>query len=315
MTEPRIEARDLSRRFGDTKALEGLNLRVGRGEMVALLGPDGAGKTTAMRLMAGVIRPDSGTVRLAGIDLGTDTEAARARLGYVPQRFSLYGELTVLENLRFLAEVRGLTGGAWIPRAEAMLAFVGMEPFRDRRVSALSGGMRQKLGLAAALIHRPEVLLLDEPTSGVDPIARQAFWRLLVQLLREETGILISTPYMDEAARCTRVGFLHQGRLLVDATPAELRRPLEGRILEIAVPHPETWGTRLEQVVGVEETLVFGGRLRARVAPGAAAETADRVREWLTAERIDDAEVRVVGPSLDDVFRLLLRTDAPRDTE
>lgn len=312
MPEPRIEARELTRRFGGVTAVDRLTLRVERGEMAALLGPDGAGKTTTMRLMAGVIRADHGSVRLAGVDLGSDPEGARARLGYVPQRFSLYGELTVLENLRFLAEVRGLTGGAWMPRAEAMLAFVGMEAFRDRRAAALSGGMRQKLGLAAALIHRPEVLLLDEPTSGVDPIARQAFWRLLVQLLREGTGILISTPYMDEAARCSRVAFLHHGRLLVDAPPLELRRPLEGRMLEVAVPAPEKILGDVRLLPGVEEAVLQGGRIRVRSSPGAA----DAVVGHLAGLAPKDGgppEVRRVVPSLEDVFRLLLRFEASGD--
>jgi ABC-2 type transport system ATP-binding protein len=166
-----------------------LSLSVGEGEMVALLGPDGAGKTTAMRLLAGILRPDAGAVRLAGIEMARRPEEARARLGYVSQKFSLYGELTTLENLQFLAEVRGMSRSSWRARAADMLHFVGLESFQDRRAAMLSGGMRQKLGLAAALLHQPRVLLLDEPTGGVDPLARQNFWRLLVRLLREGVAI------------------------------------------------------------------------------------------------------------------------------
>ncbi len=176
-SEVRVEVRGLSRSFGETHALDNLTLRLQAGEMFALLGPDGAGKTTAMRLMAGLIRADAGEIRLAGVDMATDPEGARLHLGYLPQRFSLYGELTVRENLEFLAEVRGLSGPEWRSRAQDMLAFVGLEAFVDRRAERLSGGMRQKLGLAACLLHRPPVLLLDEPTGGVDPLARQGFWR------------------------------------------------------------------------------------------------------------------------------------------
>jgi ABC-2 type transport system ATP-binding protein len=261
-----IEAKGLSRAFGPTQALSGLDLTVDGGEMVALLGPDGAGKTTAMRLMAGILRPDAGIVRLDGIDMGTQPEEARARLGYVSQQFSLYGELTIIENLRFLAEVRGLSAGQWRGRAEDLLSFVGLGPFRDRRAAALSGGMRQKLGLAAALLHQPRVLLLDEPTGGVDPLARQSFWRMLVRLLRDGVAVLISTPYMDEAARCNRVGFLHHGRLLVEGTTAELRAPLAGRILEVEGGEPHRMKELIRGVSGIEEAQVFGTRLRLRAA-------------------------------------------------
>jgi ABC-2 type transport system ATP-binding protein len=303
-----IEAVGLRRAFGATRALDGLSLTVDPGEMVALLGPDGAGKTTAMRLLAGVVRADSGTARLTGIDVIRQPEAARARLGYVPQRFSLYGELTVLENLRFLAEVRGLGGQAWRDRAEEMLRFVGLEDFRDRRARALSGGMRQKLGLAAALIHEPKVLLLDEPTGGVDPLARQGFWRLLVRLLRQGVAILISTPYMDEAARCTRVGFLHRGRMLVEGTPAELRQPLEGRMIEVTGAPPQKVMSWLASVPGIEEKQVFGATLRLRLSPGAVQPVIQAVERVVGEAGAVEVRARVVSPSLEDVFRFLLQS-------
>jgi ABC-2 type transport system ATP-binding protein len=305
-----IEALGLSRAFGPTLALAGLNLTVDAGEMVALLGPDGAGKTTAMRLLAGVIRADSGSARLAGIDVVREPETARAHLGYVPQRFSLYGELTVWENLRFLAEVRGLGGQAWRDRAQTMLHFVGLEAFRDRRARALSGGMKQKLGLAAALIHEPQVLLLDEPTGGVDPLARQDFWRLLVRLLREGVAILISTPYMDEAARCGRVGFLYQGRLLVDGTPAELRQPLQERMIVVSGAPPGRAASWVAGVGGIEETQVFGATLRLRVPSGMAESVASTIE--LAARRAGETDVhaRLVAPSLEDVFRFLVPAES-----
>lgn len=301
-----IEAVGLRRAFGPTQALKELNLTVDEGEMVALLGPDGAGKTTAMRLLAGVMRADAGSALLAGIDVLKDPEAARARLGYVPQRFSLYGELTVWENLHFLAEVRGLGGDAWRERAQSMLHFVGLEAFRDRRAQALSGGMKQKLGLAAALIHEPQVLLLDEPTSGVDPLARQDFWRLLVRLLRDGVAILISTPYMDEAARCSRVGFLDQGRLLVSGTPAELRRPLQGRMIEVSGAPPLQAASWAAEVDGIEETQVFGATLRLRALGGTGELVAADLERVARRAGGTNVGARVVEPTLEDVFRYLV---------
>jgi ABC-2 type transport system ATP-binding protein len=302
-----IEAQGLRRAFGETLALDGLTLHVDAGEMVALLGPDGAGKTTAMRLLAGVVRADGGVARLAGIDMAREPEAARRRLGYVPQRFSLYGELTVIENLHFLAEVRGLAGERWRLRADEILRFVGLEAFRERRARDLSGGMRQKLGLAAALIHEPEVLLLDEPTGGVDPLTRQAFWRLLVRLLRDGVAILISTPYMDEASRCHRVAFLHRGRTLVEGTPTELRAPLEGRMLEISGAPANQVVTWLEALPGIEETRVFGATVRLRVPPGGTQDAVNRIEEIARRRAAPGLLVRPVSPSLEDVFRFLLQ--------
>jgi ABC-2 type transport system ATP-binding protein len=305
-----IEVRGLSRSFGTTQALAGLDLTVGAGEMVALLGPDGAGKTTVMRLLAGVLAADSGTARLAGCDISQEPEAAREHLGYVPQRFSLYGELTVWENLRFLAEVRGIGGEVWRARGRAMLDFVGLEPFRDRRARDLSGGMRQKLGLAAALLHEPPVLLLDEPTGGVDPLARQGFWRLLVRLLRQGVAILISTPYMDEAARCSRVGFLHRGRMLVEGTPDELRRPLSGRMVEVSGAATERLAACLGDVAGIEERQVLGATLRLRVPSGAAETVARAVNESARSAGEEHVRARPIVPSLEDVFRYLMQPGA-----
>ncbi len=304
---PAIEADGLSRAFGETKALEDLSLRVGEGEMVALLGPDGAGKTTAMRLLAGILQPDAGAVRLVGIEMARHPEEARARLGYVSQKFSLYGELTTLENLRFLAEVRGMSGSSWRARAEEMLRFVGLQAFQDRRAAALSGGMRQKLGLAAALLHQPRVLLLDEPTGGVDPLARQSFWRLLVRLLREGVAILISTPYMDEAARCNRVSFLHRGRLLVEGTPSHLRGALEGRVLEVEGAEPERMKAEFASIEGTEEAQVFGATLRLRVEEGSAERVSEKVRMTAQVAGLSGIRVRAVPASLEDVFRVLLQ--------
>jgi len=227
-----IEVHHLTKTFGEKVAVNDLSLRVAEGEIYGLVGPDGAGKTTTMRLLCGALRPDAGEVRIAGHDVARQVNHARAQIGYLSQRFSLYEELTVLENIRFFAEVRGLSRQAWYPRSMEILAFVGLEDFVNRRAGHLSGGMKQKLGLATALVHRPRVLLLDEPTGGVDPVTRQDFWQLIIRLVREEgVTVLVSTPYMDEAVRCTRVGFMQEGRLLVEDTPDALRARLEGRAI------------------------------------------------------------------------------------
>ena len=302
-----VEVTGLSRSYGSTQALAGVDLIVRAGEMVALLGPDGAGKTTVMRLLAGVLRADAGSIRLAGIDVAREPERARERLGYVPQRFSLYGELSVAENLRFLAEVRGEGRETWRDRAAELLVFVGLDGFEDRRARDLSGGMRQKLALAAALMHDPPVLLLDEPTAGVDPLARQAFWRVLVHLLRRGAAILISTPYMDEAARCSRVGFLHRGRMIVEGSPATLRAPLQGRMIELSGAPPKRLAAIVAPIGGIEEIQIFGATLRLRVSPG----EGDFVRQVAerTAREAGEAttRARVIDASLEDVFRSLLQ--------
>ena len=221
--EPEIllETKDLHRNFGETHAVDGLNLEVRAGEMVGLVGPDGAGKTTAIRLMVGALEPTSGLIRVAGYPLPAQVEKAREHLGYLAQRFSLYGDLTVRENLDFFGEVFDIPNAERKQRSQELLRFAGLEEFANRPAVALSGGMQKKLGLATALIHRPKVLLLDEPTGGVDPVARQEFWHLLIGLLRAGSAVLVSTPYMDEAMRFNRVIFMNHGRALTSGAPRD----------------------------------------------------------------------------------------------
>ena len=226
-----IEARDLRKSFGRTRAVDGVSLSVRAGEAYGLVGPDGAGKTTTLRLLVGALRPDRGTASVGGFDLQRQTEQARGGLGYLAQRFSLYGDLTVLENLEFFGRVRGVNAVTLPKRAAELLVFVGLGGFERRRADQLSGGMKQKLGLACALVHEPKVLLLDEPTAGVDPVTRQDFWQLIIRVLAEGTAVIVSTPYMDEAERCTRLGFMHAGRLLVEGAPRELTASMIGRVL------------------------------------------------------------------------------------
>ena len=302
-----IEAFHLSKRYRSVQAVDDFGLQVSAGEIYGLVGADGAGKTTILRLMCGAIQPDTGEISIAGVDMLRQTEQARANLGYIPQRFSLYEELTVLENIRFFAEVRGLATQEWMPRCMEILEFVGLAQFQSRRAGKLSGGMKQKLGLAAALVHRPIVLLLDEPTTGVDPVTRQDFWQLIIHLVGEEgVGVLISTPYMDEAARCSRVGFLQRGKLLVEGTPGELTQRLKGQVLELQGA-PLSLLRRLSlQAPDVEDAQMFGDRLHLRVR----ANMADRVIAHLSLA-IPEAggslsRLRLVPAQLEDIFISLM---------
>jgi ABC-2 type transport system ATP-binding protein len=313
--EPLILAEGLCRTFGLTIAVQDLSLRVDAGQAYGLVGPDGAGKSTTMRLLCGAIRRDAGRVVLRGIDLDRDVTGARAQIGYLPQRFSLYGELTVAENLQFFAEVRGLPLQSWKSRSREILDFVGLGEFAERRAEALSGGMRQKLGLAAALVHRPRILLLDEPTSGVDPVTRQGFWQLIIRLLEEGVAVLVSTPYMDEASRCQRLGFMSRGRLLVEGPPAEVARRLDGRILEAVGAPLRKLAELARSDSGVEAAQLFGDRLHLQVAPAAADAVIRRLPEAAKAAEIRLDSIRLVPSQLEDVFIHLLQGEARRDRE
>lgn len=298
-----IDARDLSKSFGDVQAVHGVNLRVSAGEIYGLVGPDGAGKTTLIRLLGGLLRLDAGQVSVAGFAMERDPEAGRAEIGYLSQRFSLYEELTVLENLRFFAEVRGLPARQWRDRSGELLQFVGLDAFGGRPAGQLSGGMKQKLGLATALVHSPRILLLDEPTGGVDPVTRMDFWRLIIQLAgRDGVAVLVSTPYMDEAARCTRVGYLMGGALLVEGTPADLTAPLSGRILELRGDPLSLLRRLAGELPDVEAVQSFGDRLHVRVAAGRARKVAARIRRRVQegGGRVDRLET--VDPQLEDAF-------------
>lgn len=301
-----IEVQRLQRAFGENRAVEDVSLSVSAGEIFGLVGPDGAGKTTTMRLLCGVLRPDSGQVTIAGFDLAKQPDQAREHIGYLPQRFSMYADLTVMENLRFFAEIRGLGRNEWLARAREILTFVGLDEFSDRRAEALSGGMRQKLGLAAALVHRPQVLLLDEPTGGVDPVTRQAFWQLLLRLLRDGVAVLISTPYMDETSRCNRLGFLNRGRLIIEGPPQEIEARLQDRIVEVE-GSPRTI---LERVArddpDVQAAHAFGDRLRLRLSRPGSAEILARLEKAMMEKGALVDQLGPSPPTIEDVFIELL---------
>jgi ABC-2 type transport system ATP-binding protein len=302
-----IIAQNLTKSFGDTIAVDNLSLQVQAGEIYGLVGPDGAGKTTTIRLLCGVLTPETGEITIGGHSMINNPDFAREQIGYLSQRFSLYEELTVLENLRFFAEVRGIPRDQWYTRAMEILKFVGLDEFIERRAGYLSGGMKQKLGLATALVHRPRVLLLDEPTGGVDPVTRQDFWQLIIRLVTVESiSVLVSTPYMDEAVRCTYVGFMQDGKLVVEDNPQALRQRLDGRIIELhGVPLKQLRARALadEDVEGVQ---AFGDRLHLRVREGSAQSVISRLSNPSHDSEAVIHKIEVVNPSLEDVFIALL---------
>ncbi len=314
-----IDAIDMHKSFGDVHAVDGVTLQIEPGQIYGLVGSDGAGKTTTMRLIVGALKADSGHCLVADYDLDKQTEDARAHLGYLSQRFSLYEDLTVLENIRFFAEVRGLKSNEWLPRCMEILEVVGLSGFKDRRAGQLSGGMKQKLGLASALVTRPRVLLLDEPTTGVDPVTRQDFWQLLISLAAsplstgaddaasklpasEGVSVLLSTPYMDEAARCHRVGFMRHGRIIAEGTPLQLRARLAGRVLELRGTPLRLLRDVVQKDAGVEDVRAFGDRLHIRVVEQKAEDVLARLPVTIAANGGQVDELRPVPPVLEDVF-------------
>jgi len=295
-----VVATGLTRRFGDVVAVNNLSFAVGRGEIFALLGPDGAGKTTTLRMLVGAIAPTSGTVVIHGMDIARDPEAVHAQVAYMPQRFSLYEDLTVRENLDFYADLFGVARNVRVERARRLLEFSGLTAFTDRLGGNLSGGMRQKLALACALIHDPNVLLLDEPTAGVDPVSRREFWRILYELNRRGATILASTTYMDEADRCTTVGMLYAGELIATEDPGALRGRLHGEVVEF-VAEPRAAAKRIVAALpGVRSFTLVGNRFHLVVENAAA--TIPALTERLSTQAVQVQNVETIPPSLEDVF-------------
>ncbi|HET7142434.1 MAG TPA: ABC transporter ATP-binding protein [Anaerolineales bacterium] len=304
MDEYLVFAENLHKSFANLQAVNGVSLHIKPGEIYGLVGSDGAGKTTTMRLLVGALKTDSGEVTICGYDIDSQTEKARSQFGYLSQRFSMYEDLTVLENIRFFAEVRGLKPDEWRPRCNEILEFVGLEKFMDRRAGQLSGGMKQKLGLASALVTRPKVLLLDEPTTGVDPVTRQDFWQLLIRLTNQTDGVsvIISTPYMDEASRCHRVGFMKNGQLIAEDTPSNLRSRLTGRILELRGSPLHILRHTARSDKDVEDVQAFGDRLHIRVGEDKARDVLRRLPHEIKSVGATLEELRLIPPILEDVF-------------
>ena len=304
MTNFLVSATNLKKSFGSTHAVDGVSLQIKPGEIYGLVGADGAGKTTTMRLLVGALKADAGEIDICGYDVNRQTEQARAQFGYLSQRFSMYEDLTVLENIRFFAEVRGLKPDEWLPRSMEILEFVGLDKFTDRRAGLLSGGMKQKLGLASALVTRPKVLLLDEPTTGVDPVTRQDFWQLVIRLSTQVDGVsvIISTPYMDEASRCHRVGFMKAGRIIAEDTPSNLRARLNNRILVLRGTPLHILRHTAHIDVDVEDVQAFGDRLHIRVSENKAQDVLRRLPAEIRSVGGEIEEFRLIPPVLEDVF-------------
>ncbi len=297
---PAILARGLTRRFGATVAVNDLSLSVAHGEIFALLGPDGAGKTTTLRILCGAIAPTEGSAEIEGIDIVRDPERVRERIGYMPQRFGLYADLTVQENLDFYAELFDVPREVRAERNRRLLEFSGLAAFQNRLGAQLSGGMKQKLALACTLIHEPRVLLLDEPTAGVDPVSRREFWRILHDLNRQGVTILVSTTYMDEAERCTTVGLLYDGDLISVADPAVLKQQMRADVAELIAEPRAAARKIIEQSGGILSRTVIGDRFHIVVRDAGTA--LPELTRRLAGEGIEVRDAGTVPPSLEDVF-------------
>jgi ABC-2 type transport system ATP-binding protein len=283
--------------YGRTVAVDRLTLAVGRGEMMGVIGPDGAGKTTTLRMICGLIAPDAGTIRVLGVDPVRRRREATAAIGYLSQRFSLYGDLSIDENVAFFARIHGV----WDleARRRRLLDLTGLHRFRDRLADRLSGGMKQKLALACTLVHEPRILVLDEPTTGVDPVSRREFWKLLAEFQAQGLTMVMATPYLDEAERCTRVALLHEGRLLAGDEPARLQARTDGVMAEIVVGEPRAALRVLRDRLGDARVQLFGDRLHVRLEHG---QPIDAARDWLSAAAVAVSSVRAIPPTLEDVF-------------
>ncbi len=297
---PALELDGLTRRFGDLTAVDGLTFTVGAGELFGLVGPDGAGKTTTLRMLAGVLRPSAGDARVTGVSVARDPERVKPGLAYMSQRFGLYADLTVMENLEFYADLYQVPKAGLPARLERLFKFSNLEPFRGRLAGRLSGGMKQKLGLSCALIHQPKVLLLDEPTFGVDPVSRRDLWLIVHEMVAEGVTAVVSTAYMDEAERFDRLALLHKGKLVALDTPGVLQATLDDRVLAVETDRVREARDAALRIDGVERAAAFGDRLHLTVA--SAREDGGRVAEALRRHGFTVGEVRAVPPGMEDVF-------------
>jgi ABC-2 type transport system ATP-binding protein len=303
-----LSAAGLVRRFGPLTAVDNVGFEVRRGEVFGLVGPDGAGKTTIMRMLATVLRPDAGTISIEGINAVADPEAAKSAISYMPQRFGLYEDLTVAENLFFYAELFAVPRKERIARGAQLLEAAGLTPFQRRLAGRLSGGMKQKLGLVCALIHTPRVLLLDEPTTGVDPVSRRDFWAILYNLRESGVSIVLSTAYMDEAERCSRLALLHAGKIRICDTPAGLKQAMPGALVAVATDHPRAVRDALQDAPGVLSILVMGDHVNVRVDD--ADRRAPELRARLAARGVSVTDVERIEPGIEDVFVALVGAGA-----
>jgi ABC-2 type transport system ATP-binding protein len=301
-----IRTRDLTKTFGSNVAVNGLNLEVKKGELFGLVGPDGAGKTTIMRLLTAIMEPTSGEAWVEGHSILSEGEDIKEKIGYMSQRFGLYEDMTVIENIHFYADLYGVPGRERLERIERLLSFSNLTPFTKRLAGNLSGGMKQKLGLACALVHTPDVLFLDEPTCGVDPVSRRDFWRILYDLLKEKITIFVSTAYLDEAERCTRIGLIHRGNILMVDEPARIKESFSLPMLEVASPDTRAAKKIVAAVNGVISVSMYGDRLHIGMTTR---EVRTKVLEVLQVNGVEVEGEREIAPSLEDVFIAKLKQE------
>ncbi len=302
-----IKTSNLTKAFGENTAVDKLNIEVRKGELFGIVGPDGAGKTTIMRLLTAIMEPTSGEAWIAGYSILHEGERIKEKIGYMSQRFGLYEDLTVMENIHFYADLYNVTKKERPQRIERLLGFSNLAPFKDRLAGNLSGGMKQKLGLACTLIHTPEVLFLDEPTCGVDPVSRRDFWKILYGLLREEITIFISTSYLDEAERCTRIGLIHRGTMLIIDEPARVKKTMKMPMIEISSPDTRIARDIISKVEGVYSVSMYGDRLHIAVEDR---ETMGKIIKECNLRGIEIQGQREIVPSLEDVFIAMVKGSA-----
>jgi len=302
-SEIAIRTENLTKAFGGNVAVNNLNLEVKKGELFGLVGPDGAGKTTIMRLLAAIMEPTSGNAWVAGYSILTEGELIKEEIGYMSQRFGLYEDLTVMENIMFYADLYGVPARERPPRVERLLGFSNLTPFKERLAGNLSGGMKQKLGLACALIHTPRVLFLDEPTNGVDPVSRRDFWKILYDLLKEEITVFVSTAYLDEAERCTRIGLIHKGTILTVDEPSSIRESLQIPMVEISSAKAKVVSDVISTIDGVINVSMYGDRLHVGIKKKG---IVDQVLTVIRGQGVEIEGYREIVPSLEDAFIALV---------
>lgn len=298
-----VTTQNLSKTYDSVRAVADLNFSVKQGELFGLVGPDGAGKTTTLRILSGILEPTSGDAWIDGISVCDEPEKIKEHIAYMPQRFGLYQDLTVMENLIFYADLFRVPRREREPRIDQLFAFSRLGPFKDRLAGALSGGMKQKLGLACALIHSPRLLLLDEPTNGVDPVSRRDFWKILYELLKQGITILVSTAYLDEAERTTRVAFMHQGGIIQLGTPKELKELVRGYMVEVVPDNMILAKELLCTMTEVIDVNVFGDGLHVRFRSKPDSEGA---RESLQSKGLGISSMKNIAPAMEDVFLSLI---------
>lgn len=297
-----VETRGLARSFETVSAVSSLDLSVPRGEMFGLVGPDGAGKSTAIRLLCGILKPTGGAGKVLGHDLLTEPEKIKARIGYLSQNFTLYGDLTIDENIEFFADLHGVR--PFEQRRNELLDFTRLTPFRKRLAQALSGGMKKKLALACTLIHTPDLIFLDEPSTGVDPVSRGEFWNILSGILEQGVTIFMTTPYLDEAERCHTISLMHRGRIFMSGTPDEVKAAMPGKIYQLACPSPAAAYQALRQKWPPTQLVLYGDRVHFWTATGEA--EAQQSVAWLHEKSLGPVRCQPAEPTLEDAFVAML---------